>query len=183
MSIRATDEERVESFPGDSLVPNAKLVSTHAITIAADPSSVWPWVAQIGQRRGGFYSYTMLENLLGCRMQNADRIHPEWQDRNVGDPVHLHPKAEPMAIAEIEPERLLAIRAASPLSWSWVFLLKQATCGCRLLVRTRVRWNSWLAGLVWRPVMGPGHYLMERRMLRGIRHRVEDAVQAAAAND
>ena len=48
---------------------------THAITIRAPVEEVWPWLAQIGQDRGGFYSYEWLENLAGCEMRNADRVH------------------------------------------------------------------------------------------------------------
>ena len=65
--------------------------STRGVTIDAPADEVWPWVAQLGQDRGGFYSYEWLENLAGCRMRNADRIHPEWQHREIGETVYLHP--------------------------------------------------------------------------------------------
>ena len=35
------------------------------------------------------YSYTALEGLIRCPMVNADRIHDEWQNLQVGDPVKL----------------------------------------------------------------------------------------------
>ncbi|HMA26843.1 MAG TPA: hypothetical protein VKO62_04340, partial [Solirubrobacterales bacterium] len=63
----------------------------HAIEVDAPAEQVWPWLAQLGQDRGGFYSYEWLENLAGCRMRNADRIHPEWQHREIGEKVMLHP--------------------------------------------------------------------------------------------
>ena len=68
------------------------------------PEAVWPWLAQIGQDRGGFYSYEWLENLAGCRMRNADRIHPEWQDRQAGDTVLLHPSSG-LKILRLDPGR------------------------------------------------------------------------------
>lgn len=174
MSIRATQEERAQPLPGDELVPKAKLVTTHAISIGAPPDKVWPWIVQMGQDRGGFYSYTMLENLLGCRMTNADRIHPEWQILSVGDSVSLHPRAKPLRVALIAANQHLVLQSSAGFPWTWAFVLAEESSGCRLLARTRVAWSGTLAGLFLRPVMGPGHYVMESKMLLGIRDRVMD---------
>ena len=70
----ATEEELKMPLPGDELVKHPKLNATHAITINAPVAEVWPWLVQVGQKRGGFYSYTWLENLVGCEMSNADQI-------------------------------------------------------------------------------------------------------------
>jgi hypothetical protein len=75
----ASADEVEMSLPGDEFVPNPVLVSTRAITIQAPVSSVWPWLVQMGQGRGGLYSYERLENMVGCDMHNADRIIPEHQ--------------------------------------------------------------------------------------------------------
>ena len=56
-----TPDELNRSWPGDELVPNACGDATHAVTINAPPSQIWPWIVQIGQDRAGFYSYTQLE--------------------------------------------------------------------------------------------------------------------------
>jgi hypothetical protein len=61
----ATDEEVKEPLPGDEVVSHPRLEATHAITIDAPASDIWPWLVQMGQNRGGFYSYTWLENLVG----------------------------------------------------------------------------------------------------------------------
>ena len=87
----ATPAEKGRALPGDDLTPKPRIQITQAVTVAAPVEQVWPWLAQIGQDRGGFYSYEWLENLAGCEMRNADRIHPEWQQREVGEPVPLHP--------------------------------------------------------------------------------------------
>ena len=81
----ATDHELTRVLPGDSLAPNPAIQSTWSVTINAPAAAVWPWIAQLGQDRGGFYSYAWLENLAGCHLRNADRIHPEWQHRTVGE--------------------------------------------------------------------------------------------------
>jgi hypothetical protein len=71
--------------PGDELTPPPVEQNTRAITIAATPQEVWPWLVQMGADRGGFYSYAWLENLFGLGIHNADRIVEEWQQLAVGD--------------------------------------------------------------------------------------------------
>jgi hypothetical protein len=85
----ATDEEFDATLAGDGLIPNADLTATRAITISAAAEDVWPWLAQLGQGRGGFYTYDWLENLVGADIHSADHIEPEWHDPEVGDQVHL----------------------------------------------------------------------------------------------
>ena len=88
----ATAREAQQALPGDEETWNVKGQSTRAITIYAPASEVWKWLVQIGQDKGGFYSYTWLENLVGCRMRNADHILPQFQHIQVGDEVWLHPE-------------------------------------------------------------------------------------------
>jgi hypothetical protein len=70
------------SLPGDDLIVSADLTATRAITVRASAGQVWPWIAQLGQGRGGFYSYDFLENLAGCDIHSADRIVHLTVDRN-----------------------------------------------------------------------------------------------------
>jgi hypothetical protein len=138
----------------------------HAVTIEAPPDRVWPWLAQIGQDRGGFYSYEWLENLAGCRMRNAGRIHREWQRREVGETVMLHPLAPGMPVTIVEPPRVLGLEG-----WG-VFLVEPwAADRCRLLVRGRI--PKGLPSLLYRPTLAVPHFVMERRMLLGIKDRAE----------
>ena len=81
----ATEEEVAMSLPGDELTPPPVEQNTRAITIAAPPEQVWPWLVQMGADRGGFYSYAWLENLFGLKIHNADRIVDDWQQLAVGD--------------------------------------------------------------------------------------------------
>ena len=97
----ATGEERDATLAGDDLIPNPDLVATRAITVHAPPDQVWPWLAQLGQGRGGFYTYDVLENLVGCDIHSADRVVPEWQDIKVGDQVKLHPEVG-LGVAVVE---------------------------------------------------------------------------------
>ena len=111
----ATPAEAEAPLPGDGFVPAADLIATRAITVAAPAERVWPWIAQLGQGRGGFYSYDRLENLVGCRIHSARTVVPEWQDIRVGDAVHLHPEVA-LEVAEVEPGRALVLRGAVPVA-------------------------------------------------------------------
>ena len=170
----ATDEELRELLPGDELAPpHPELDATHAITIHAPATDVWPWLVQLGQNRGGFYSYTWLENLVGCHMRNANWIKPEWQSLKVGDSVWLHPKAPPLKVLAIEPGRAIVLEKI------WALILRPIDeRTTRLIVRGRGDYspklkNAFLNFLVWRVIFEPAHFIMERKMMLGIKRRAE----------
>jgi hypothetical protein len=180
----STPAERTAPLPGDDLVPDAPLVSTRAIDIDAAADVAWAWLIQIGQDRGGFYSHTWLENLIGCRMRNADRIVTEWQHRAVGDGVWIHPRAEPLRVTHVDPPRSLVLLGATSAGdgpdaagrhtrSSWAFVLEpRGSAASRLIVRTRSDWPpSVLHAALWRGIIDPGHFVMERTMMRGLARR------------
>ena len=99
----ATDAEVSLALPGDELVPRPDMTATRGVTIRATADTVWPWIAQLGQGRGGFYSYDFLENLLGCDIHSADRIVPEYQRVEIGAQVKLAPEVA-LTVALVEPQ-------------------------------------------------------------------------------
>ena len=102
----ATEEERALRLPGDELVPNPDWRNDHAISIDAPLSAVWPWLVQLGQGRGGFYTYEGLENLIGCQIRNLAEIRPELQSLNVGDTIVLHGRSGfGPKVVRLDPER------------------------------------------------------------------------------
>jgi len=74
------------ALPGDDLVPEPSAIETRGITIDAPVEKVWPWLAQMGVGRGGFYSYESMSN----KIQSADEILPEFQALNGGDIMPTH---------------------------------------------------------------------------------------------
>ncbi len=177
----ASDGEVRMALPGDDLLPEPDLQATRAISIAATPAEVWPWIAQLGQNRGGFYSYDWLENLVGVDVRTADRVVPDLQVRAVGDAVGLAPEVA-LEVSALEPERHLVLRGAvavdgtgagAPYDFTWAFVLLHRFDGStRLVVRERYAYlTGWAAALV-EPVEMVS-FLMTERMLRGIRDRAE----------
>jgi hypothetical protein len=175
----ATDHESEEPLPGDDLIAHADLAATRAITIRASSSEVWPWIAQLGQGRGGFYSYDFLENLVGCDIHSADRIVPEWQDVTVGDEVRFAPEVG-LAVAVVEQARSLVLRGgvsigttAPPYDFTWAFVLRDEPDNTtRLLVRERYAYTRPWARLMVEPTEVLS-FLMSQKMLRGIKERAE----------
>jgi hypothetical protein len=174
----ATDEEIAASQPGDDLMSNANVTATRAITIRRSPDVVWPWIAQLGQGRGGFYSYDVLENLLGFDIHSTDRLVHEWQQLEVGDEVRLAAKAG-LNAAIVEPGRALVLQGSLPIArrppfdTTWAFILCEQPDGTtRLLSRERYGYRLWWAPFVVEPTQAIS-FVMSRKMLIGIRDRAE----------
>ena len=175
----ASDEEVAMTLPGDGLIADVDLTATRAVTVDADAEAVWPWLAQLGQGRGGFYSYDRLENLFGCDIHSADRIVPEWQHLAFGNEVRLHPEVT-MTVALVEPGRSLVLRGGVPIAgrpapydFTWAFtVLGDASGATRLVVRERYAYRRPWAALIVEPVELVS-FVMSRRMLRGIAERAE----------
>ena len=186
----ATEAELKKNLPGDDLVPHPKWQYTNAITINAPLTSVWPWLVQVGQGRGGWYSYEWLENLAGCDIHNANQIIPEFQHLKVGDIVELAPQfGYPVAI--VDPCRAIVLHSDSrtgglpiPVKMkpgdynisTWGFFLEEINEKCTRLI-TRLR-NDYTPKMVLKLMAGhslvePVSTAMQRKMLKGIKKRAE----------
>lgn len=181
----ATDEELRRSMTGDVLLPSVSQTATRAITVDAPADDIWPWLAQLGQGRGGFYSYDWLENAVAhIDIHSADRIVDEWQDVAVGSEVRLAPEV-PLRVAALVSGRALVLRGSvpmgkipSPYDFTWAFeLVPQQDGTTRLLVRERYRYTRRWAGVIVQPAALVSCF-MTPRMLRGIRQRAQSVGSA-----
>jgi len=191
----ATDVEISRSLPGDELVPQNKWGYTHAITIRASAAEIWPWLVQIGQGRGGFYSYEFLENLIGCNIHNADRIIPEFQHLDVGDEIRHHQKFHPYKVVEVKPEKVIVLHdgdnrkpdsadgdddfiAGKYTNAMYIWLLDDIGNGyTRLIARGRYDYRGLRNVLTSnRFLLEPIAFTTSRKMLLGIKKRAEVAV-------
>lgn len=195
----ATPAEVRAHLPGDELVPEPRARFTRAITLAAAPAQVWPWLVQIGCHRAGWYSYDGLDN---AGQPSADHLLPEFQTLAVGDEVWAAPDGTlAFAVNALEPNHALVLSgpldqglafypdapaevaalAGDPVRASWAFVLRPlptppgAPALTRLVIRFRADYPpsalSSLAGALLEPVS----FLMERKTLLGIKARVEAA--------
>jgi hypothetical protein len=175
----ATDAEAKMALPGDELMRRADLTATRAVTVQASADAVWPWIAQLGQGRGGFYSYDFLENVVGCNIHSADRVMPEFQDIAVGDEVRLAPRVG-LVIALLNRGRSLVLRGgipirdtAPPYDFTWAFTVRdEPDDTTRLLVRERYAYARPWARLLVEPTETVS-FVMSQKMLRGIKDRAE----------
>src|SRR5512138_1280277 len=181
----ANRQETGCTLPGDELIPHSIMNTTRAIDIHAPPQKVWPWLAQMGQGRGGFYSYDWLENLAGMDIHNIQQILPELQELHPGDLIPFW-RGAGVNVVTVDPCRLLVLAgtlndpkagtaAAANAGGTWVFLLKETESkGTRLIVRARVAPfpPAWLSTMMMR-LMEPAHFIMERKMLLRIKELAE----------
>jgi hypothetical protein len=160
---------------GDRLVTLPSYETTLGVTINATPAAIWPWLVQMGYRRGGLYSYDWLDRLFGyLDAPSAERILPEWQQLNVGDEIPIG-RGEGFPVKAIAPLRSLVLGGyREDVEWSWELALVPDGRGrTRLISRNRV-WippgiRSWLMMLC----IEPAAFVMTRKMLLGIKRRAE----------
>jgi len=170
----------------------------HAVTIAAPPEQVWPWLVQMGSGRAGWYSYDWVDN---DSHPSATTIVPALQHIAPGDVMPSLPGTrDSFIVAVVQPERdlILTVPATTGgLLVSWEFFLEPLTRHrTRLLVRGRVS-SQWPSGSVSKPSVSPrpiervyallaqiprwlmvpvamfGHGVMQARQLKGIKRRAE----------
>jgi hypothetical protein len=174
----ASDDEVRRACPGDRAVRDPHTVSTRAVTVRARPGQVWPWLAQMGAGRGGLYSYDWLDRLFGYTgAASSDDILPQFQDVAVGDVIPLgNGPCWPVIVADRD-EALVVEPVAGAVSWAWILSAVDATT-TRLVSRVRVRLGHKPVLLAFAPAVDVPWFLMERKMLRGIKCRAERLAQA-----
>lgn len=178
MQVRATPDERARTLAGDNLIPQPIGSVNHAITIRRPPRDVWPWLAQMGSDRAGWYAYNFIDN--GGR-RSAERILSQYQIIGAGSVFPALPGAKDVfVVAQCEPEHSLVLSWRLPngqYQTTWAFVLEQPQPDeTRLIVRGRVAPGyrpyglpEWLAVRVGRLA----HFVMQRKQLLGIARRAE----------
>jgi len=185
----ATDAEISMALPGDDLVAGAAASSTRAITIHAPAPAIYPWLVQMGQGRGGLYSYDWLENLVGCDIHSVDKIVPELQNPPTGTAMRLGPwnTLPYYRFVLMIPDQAVILRSIDPATGQpsdglWMFVLQPVDAGTtRLIVRHREVEQTGVGSFIMNKLMvEPISFVMERKMMYGIRDRAEALARAGA---
>lgn len=141
-----TEAEKKKYLPGDELLGNEPhhMRGTLAVTVDVPREKVWPYLAQLGQRRAGFYSFGWLERLFGFHIFNTFRVVDEWQNMYVGEYIFYHQAGIGSEVKEVKPGEYFTSLSDSrhpskfqysfafipPLglksfAWSWNFILEE----------------------------------------------------------
>ncbi len=189
----ASEDEIAASYPGDELIESPADQTTMAVTIAAPAEVIWSWLVQLGQDRGGMYSYDRLEQAIGLDIHSAEHINPAWQHLELDDRVQLVPPGwGPLAdgyafrVSLVEPPHTLVLRQGPPQDpWDgvWTFAVREVGPGlCRLVSRTRTHRNPGMAQAALRAMTtlgAPITWVMTRKMLLTLKERAERSADGA----
>jgi hypothetical protein len=172
----ATDAEVARAMPGDDLVSAPTFGATRAVTVAAKPEDVWPWLVQIGCTRAGMYSVDWIDN---GRKPSAERILPEHQHIEVGQliPMTTDGKQGMLVKAFAPNKHVLWVAKDGRSSWVWG-LYPQDDGTTRLVTRLRVRYDWRPPWLFYYLLQDVGDIVMIRASLLGIKRRAEALVGA-----
>ncbi len=154
--VSAGTVERREQRAGDGLVSPADVVMDRAFTVPGTPAEVWPWIAQLGKRRAGWYLVRRIERFLPPARRASRTIDPRWQGLAVGDVIPDYGgRHETFTVAEIDrPHTLVYSSRRRAMLLSWSIVLRPADhpeTGTRVLLRLRLapvkrRWLARTAG-------------------------------------
>src|SRR5215203_3438370 len=165
----ATPDEVSRPLPGDDLVTRPTFNATRAISIDAPPEEIWPWLVQVGNKRAGWYSYDLLDNL---GRSSARRIIPELQHLAPGDIVPMSPDGT-QGIQVYSLDRPNSMIWGTPGDTSWVWQLDARPDEARVItrIRSRIRWQP--ISIAYSVLMEFGDFWMIRKMLLNLRDRAE----------
>jgi hypothetical protein len=182
----STPAEQAQALPGDEIFTHPVLHWVNGITIDAKPEEVWPWVAQMGDTRGGYYSYRFIEKAVtgmagkdgSLYYRNTNQVHPEWQSPSTGQGMIL----DALVLRDIQANRYM-VAGPTPemedggLLWTWA-VAPTADGRARLLVHMSIQFPGMDKNPAVETAMNLTTFMMERKMMEGIKLRAEGGAEA-----
>lgn len=174
----ATDGEVARALPGDEVVKSPSFNATRAVSIAAPPACIYPWLVQMGVGRAGWYSYDVLDNLA---RPSATVILPEHQQIEVGDVVPMSPDGrQGMRVLDFTPNCwLLWWDGLGDSTWAWSIQPGEGSSS-RLVSRVRMRYRWTSVSILFGLLVEFFDLIMMRRAMLGIAQRAEALASARA---
>ncbi|HEV2634577.1 MAG TPA: hypothetical protein VGX23_05490 [Actinocrinis sp.] len=121
-NVQATAAERAAARPGDESVRPADVVMDRAFTVPGDSAQVWPWIAQLGKARAGWYLPRRVERALPRSRRTTWAVQPAWQHLDVGDIIpDCGGRRETFEVAAIDPPHSIVYRSRrrqTEVTWS-----------------------------------------------------------------
>jgi hypothetical protein len=131
----------------------------HFADIQGKPQQVWPWLAQMGNGRAGWYSYDWLDNL---GKKSFDYIDSELVKISINQRIPF------AVISEIEIDRRLSYQFGTVASMTYAL---EDLDGKQTRIWGRMRLNK--PGFVFRTILKHGHLVMLKKQFAEIKRRVE----------
>lgn len=160
-------------LPGDRLVRRATTISTISAVMPGAPEQVWPWLAQMGAGRGGWYGFDLIDN---GGMPSATEIVPELQRLAPGDVMEASTFGGPPFIAtQVDEPRVLVTTLRARRGWmraSYAYVLAPVDGGTLLTTRLRMGGRPGIVALLLAPMMLASHEVAQRVQLARLRRRI-----------
>ena len=124
LSVRPTADEVATGLPGDDLV-SADVTMDRAFTLDASPSTVWPWLVQIGKDRAGWYLPDVVERFVPRGRRAARRLDPRFASLEVGQTIgDWGGRDATLTVAQVTaPHALVFASRRGRTSFSWTLAL------------------------------------------------------------
>ncbi len=181
----ANSEEVERTMPGDDLVAHPTFLATRAITIRGRPEQIWPWIAQMGFDRAGYYGYDLIENLASkTGIHSEESIVPALQHPKAGDVLPISTVAH-LIFGEIKPDRYLIWQnEAEPYDGAFTWALYPVDENhTRLVSRIRLRYHWASSALALDLFTEFADHVAVPKILMGIRDRVEGRAPESLAGE
>jgi hypothetical protein len=163
---------------GDDLLPAANMVFDRRAVLDGTPEQIWPWLAQLGKRRAGWYLPARIERLLPARRRALRTLRPELAQLAIGQRIPDYGgRDEWLEVVRLAPPHVIVFRSerrGRPLTWA---LLLTPTAG-RTELRLRFRGEIRSQGLRRRVILATGGFfdsVTGQAMIAGLRERIAAA--------